>query len=182
MARPQTIFIDRDKLLANLCRLWEASLRNVEGPIADATAALEQAAAESAAAYEASRPNPFDPDIRERAMAAARRHREARERLSFCEKRRDELVGAGLPYDLHALAGTHDLSPSERLRTNQALRSMEAEGLLDIYGVRATAIWPTEAGLAKARELTSQPSSNTVHEVTVRPVVTSEQSAGGPNA
>jgi len=155
MGRPQTIFVDRNKLLTNLCAHWKAALAFFDQPLADGERRVEaarKAEEEAAAAFQANH-------CHETAMRMHDAARVRREELTFLtrqEQSREAVLSEWLPYDLHMLTGRVDLSPSERLRTNQALRSLAAEGLLDIRGTRATAIAPTPAGLARAAELATE--------------------------
>lgn len=53
-------------------------------------------------------------------------------------------------YDLQRFVG-RDLTPSERIRHQQAIRELEAAGLVELSGVRATAVRITELGRAEIK-------------------------------
>jgi hypothetical protein len=152
MGRPQTIFVNPDELLANVCRLWNATAGELDRDVADGerrALAADQAAQAAEVAFNAER---FNMAVHEKRMAAIRYRREEHDYLAGRKNAREALDRDGLPYDILAFAGK-SLSPSERLRVNQALRDLERQGLVEITSPRATRIWPTPEGLAKAREL-----------------------------
>jgi hypothetical protein len=153
VGRPQTIFVDRDVLLANVCRLWNAALDAFDEPIADGQRRVAIADADERKAWKACEADLHNPVVREKHLVAIRNRREEESYLAHQQKKRDSILTHWLAYDLHAITGRTDLSPSVRLRVNQALRSLEADGLVDIEGRRAVAICPTPAGLARAKEL-----------------------------
>jgi hypothetical protein len=156
VARPRTIFVDPDTLLVNICNGWKAILADLEAGLPEAERALAEAQAAHGPAWEAWVNGPRGETAGRNYHLAAERVSEARAHLRQIVKRRDDFLAAGLQYDLLAFLGRSDVSPSERLRANQALRRMEAEGLVTIYGQRATRIWPTDEGLARAAELSRE--------------------------
>ena len=58
----------------------------------------------------------------------------------------------GMPIAFDRFLGYYP-TPSERIRAQEAMRGLEAQGLLKVYGLRATRVKLTEAGLAKLKEL-----------------------------
>ncbi len=61
-----------------------------------------------------------------------------------------------IKYDIAVLSGRDDFSDSERIRWQQAVRKLEAEGLVEIIGVKATQVRLTAAGTRFAKELATR--------------------------
>src|SRR5262245_21660669 len=137
MARPQTIFIDPDKLLLGIARAWWACVEALEEPIPAARRRVAIAMKQQRAANDARQGN-LCYEASMAASAATRKAIEERDYLAVKQRQRDDLDRCGIDYDLARFLG-RSLSPSELVRAGQAMRSLERVGLIVLTPRRATA-------------------------------------------
>jgi hypothetical protein len=119
MPRRRTIYVDEMKLLARIAKF-----------MADTIADLNAEADRLEAEYHCDRG----------------RYEAWRECCGF-RTVRDEILKYGIKYDLPAFAG-RDLTPSERIRHQEAIRRLSDRGLVILYGDRASRVEITKAGRA----------------------------------
>jgi hypothetical protein len=128
MGRPKTIFIDRDQLLVGIWQAVHDDLALLQAELDRLSTKMET----SIYSYERSR---FSQQI-------------AHLRRAITNQEKDGWV----VYNTERFS-QRELTPSERLRVQQALRSMETGGLLQIEGAKATALRLTAAGLLRVEAL-----------------------------
>jgi hypothetical protein len=118
MGRKQTIFVNRQELLLGIAAETARQL----GALLDAVAEID-----------ANRDGGYPYSV----------HKHRSELLREIGSIREY----GVRYDLPAFAG-RSLTPSERLRHQEAIHALEAAGLVQVFGIRATNVKLTDAGIA----------------------------------
>ncbi len=127
MGRPKTVNLDPDSLLAAVVNQYDAAL-----------AALDEQIAELVARHTA---------------ATGHERYQVWSRLCSARATREDDAAEGVLYRVPEFLG-HDPTDTERLRVQQAIRRLEADGLVAIKGaIRAQAVRPTEAGRQRLRNL-----------------------------
>ncbi len=138
MARRKTIYVDEMKLLANICRITTSDL-----------ALLKREADRLEAEYDA--------DVKLYWLW---------QEACNLRKWREIIKADGIEYDLVEFAG-RDLTPSERIRHQEAVRRLEAHGLVQLYGTRASRVRVTRKGWKAANEITNKCDSSLANGGTV---------------
>ena len=118
MGRPQTIYVDSNALLAGIARATREVLADIDAELAELNA-----------------------------REAVKHDFQTGQTIYALERYRRTIKSDGVLYDLSAFAGRR-LSPSERIRYQQALRAMAATGLVELLGKKARRVKITPAGLA----------------------------------
>jgi hypothetical protein len=126
MGRPRTINVNRDELLAGIDKALQADIAVLEAELSDCLAERET--------------HTYSSYRIDQTIGTIRREIEYRR------------VSGWVAYNVERFAD-RELTPSEKIRHQQSLRSMEQAGLVELSGIRATLARLTDTGLTRVQAM-----------------------------